>query len=519
MFLTRLKAGAVVLLASCTMASLTTLATEPAQAGLGNRRPATVTSHSPAPPQDPAADAAAKAQKPSALGGGGGVQSKSKSRMFMPDGKLIYVNVYTTDPNADQKDLTNSSNVFVMPRLERRIKGMGIAAILGNRTSALRIRLDPVRLRAHNLSSGDIMKALTVSTMVGPDERLRRLSRPEVKMPQSTEYVLTYIAPRYNKPEQYSQIILKADPDGEVLRLREVGEVELSTRSFDNCPEINGHPAAAIVLKPLPGRGAAIVIEAIKEELEQTRKESFPSGMNFEINSPEDQGMIYAVIETSWDSPLEYTSAVCRELEAVARGIDDITSVSSLAGYDVRTEDLSPHAGTCLIHLKNRPDRKLTPRQIIETLEEKCRAREVEPECFEPPAISVFVAAGGFSVRVLDRTNANDDRRPGGLPATSMDDLLNRKDLEGVFAFFAGNYPQHELVINNDVAMQKGVSIASALEKLPRIVGGDVQSERTLRRFVEDPSNLSFKNDRGEQVPYRSFMQFKKKQGLNESGR
>jgi hypothetical protein len=47
-------------------------------------------------------------------------------------------------------------------------------------------------------------------------------------------------------------------------------------------------------------------------------------------------------------------------LKAIAKGIDDITSVSSMAGYDIRTEGRSPHAGACLIHLKNRPDRKLT---------------------------------------------------------------------------------------------------------------------------------------------------------------
>jgi HAE1 family hydrophobic/amphiphilic exporter-1 len=295
--------------------------------------------------------------------------------------------------------------------------------------------------------------------------------------------------------------------------------VELVSPFNDISSDIDGHPAAAIVLKRAPGSNAAEVIEAVKEQLKHIKKESCPPGMEFQVIPLDSRDMVYAVIQTPRDSTLEYTSARCHELGAIAKGIDGITSVSSLAGYDIRTEGRSPHAGTCLIHLKNRPDRKLTPRQIIEKLEEQCRTREVDPECFEPPAVSVFVAAGGFSVRVLDRTNANDDRRPGGVSATSMDDLLNRKDLEGVFAFFASNYPQHELVINNDVAMQKGVSIASALEELPRIVVGDVQSERTLRRFVEDPSNLSFKNDRGEMVPYRSFMQFKKKPGLNESGR
>ena len=300
---------------------------------------------------------------------------------------------------------------------------------------------------------------------------------------------------------------------------RTSAEVELAPTFFDISSDVDGHPSAAIVLKRAPGSNAAEVIEAVKEELKQIKKESFPPGMGFEVIPLENRDMIYAVIETPRGSTLEYTSARCHELGAIAKGIDEITSVSSLAGYQIRTESRGSNAGTCLIHLKDRSDRKLTSRQIIEKLEEKCRTMNVHLEFFEPPAVSVFVAAGGFSVRVLDRTNSNNDERPGRVPETSMDDLLNRKDLASLFNFLASNYPQYELVINNDVAMQKGVSIANAMENLPMVVGGDVQAERKFRSLAEDLSNLFVKNDRGEMVPYSSFMQLKKKQGLNEIDR
>src|SRR5262249_48242732 len=158
--------------------------------------------------------------------------------------------------------------------------------------------------------------------------------------------------------------------------------------------------------------------------------------------------------------------------------------------------------GTCLIHLKDRSGRKLTTRQIIETLEEKCRAINAHVEFFEPPAVSVFVAAGGFSVRVLDGTNSHGDGRVGSGPETFMDDLLKRKKLEGLFTSLAGHYPQYELVIDNDAARQKGISIADAMENLPVFEGGDVQAERTFRRLAEELSNLFVKNDPGEMVPY-----------------
>src|SRR6478752_5273399 len=184
---------------------------------------------------------------------------------------LMYVNIYSTDPNADQKELFNFANVYVMPRLKR-IKGMGIPRNLGNRSYAMRVWLDPDRMRAYNVSSEDVMKALAEQSIIGSPGRLGQATG---KTSQSKEYVLTYVG-RYNKPEQYGNIILRANPDGEILRLRDVGEVELGPQFFDIYSDINGHPAASVVLKQAPGSNAAEVIESIK-------KESFPPGMDYEF--------------------------------------------------------------------------------------------------------------------------------------------------------------------------------------------------------------------------------------------
>ncbi len=112
-----------------------------------------------------------------------------------------------------------------------------------------------------------------------------------------------------------------------------------------------------------------------------------------------------------------------------------------------------------------------------------------------------------------------------------MEALSKRKELKGLFTFYTSNYPQYELVINNDVAMQKGVSIGKALDNLNILIGSTyeqgfvlfnqfykvyVQAAPEFRRFPEDLDNMFVKNDHGEMVPYSSFMQIKKKQGLNE---
>jgi multidrug efflux pump subunit AcrB len=458
-----LKAGTIVLMAFCTMVSLTTLAT-------------------------------------------------SQGRIFAPDGKLVYVNVSSTDKNFDQTFLQNWVSINVLPEI-RRVRGVGTASKLGNRDYAVRFRLKPDQMKAHNLSSEDIKNAFRGCSIIGsPDQLVWKTS-------ESEENVLTQIGGRISKPNEYENIILKVSPDGELLRLKAVAEVELDTQRSEIDSDVDGHPSATIVVKQAPGSNAGEVVEAIRQKLKQLKEEFFPPGMDFEVVSFEKPGMISAVIEPRLDSSLESTSAKCHELGAIARGIDGVTSVWCLAGYQIRTEARSSNAGSCLIQWKDRADRKLTSRQIIEKLEEKCRTMNVPLEFFEPPGASVFVADGGFSVRVLDNPNANNDKRLEGLSETFLDDLLNRKDLEGLFTFLASNYPQRELILNNDMARQKGVSIANAMVNLPVVVGRDVHDKPKFWRLAEDLSNLYVKNDRGEMIPYTSFMQLKEKPGLNEIGR
>ncbi|HWG43281.1 MAG TPA: efflux RND transporter permease subunit [Gemmataceae bacterium] len=690
---------------------------------------------------------------------------------------LMYVNVYSTDKSIDQNFLYNYVTVNVLPEIKRS-QGIGSATILGNRAYAMRLFLNLDRMRAYNLSSDDVMKAVKEQSMIGSPGRLGQATG---KTSQTVEYVLTWIG-RYNKPEQYENIILKANPKGEILRLKDVAKVELGSSFYDLYSDMDGNPSAAIVLKQSPGSNASAVIEEVKEKLKEIKKDSFPPGMDFEVSydvssfleasiekvlhtlfeafvlvalvvflflgdwrstliptlavpvsligtfffmqmfglsinlitlfalvlaigvvvddaivvveavhakmaekhlSPyratkevvqeisgaiiaitlvmtavfvpvtfmtgpvgvfyrqfgltmataivlsgivaltltpvlcamllkphtnhakkpgllaviwsytlplllrlfdrgvekvtggyaavlrrivtrraltlfvimgfgiaiyvvnvklpsgfiplEDQGMIYGIIQTPPGSTLEYTNAKSHELQAIAKDVEGVTSVSSLAGYEVLTEGRGSNAGTCLINLKNWSKRKRTSRQIIEELEEKGRQiSNVKLEFFEPPAVPGFGAAGGFSVRVLDKTNTMNYQQLGEATDKFMDALSKRKEVKGLFTFFASNYPQYELIINNDVAMQKGVSIGNAMDNLSILIGSTweqgfvrfgqffkvyVQASPDFRRFPSDFENMFVKNDHGEMVPYSSFMQIKKKQGLNEINR
>lgn len=772
---------------------------------------------------------------------------------------LMYINIFSTDEKVDQNFLYNYSTVEVLNELKR-IQGVGQASILGNRSYAMRVELDLDRMRAYNVDAEDVMEALNQQSMIGSPGRLGQATG---QTSQTLEYVLTWIG-RYDTPEQYRDIILKATPEGENLRLGDVATVSLGSSFYDLYSDIDGLPAAAIVLKQTPGSNAADVIEKVKEKVEEIKQKSFPPGMDYAVtydvsnfldasiekvlhtlfeafvlvslvvylflgdfrstliptlavpvsligtfffmlmfgmsinlitlfalvlaigvvvddaivvveavhekmhsehlgpyqatqqvvheisgaiiaitlvmtavfipvtfmtgpvgvfyrqfaltmamsivisgvvalsltpvlcamilkphndheqqrgivgllnrgmnraggkfsfllrgllclalgtavgvgfyhllhvetvheivseqfpltdfrilftagivavlavlsframfsgsdgtpkrNSPlglflrgfdrgvekitggyaailsriisrrfltiaivgvfgygilivngvlptgfiplEDQGMLYGIVQTPPGSTLEYTNSKCQELQKICKQMDEVTSVSSIAGYEVLTEGRGSNAGTCIINLKPWADRQLTSKQIIEELEERgTDIANVKLEFFEPPAVPGFGAAGGFSVNLLDKTNSGDYEALGEETDKFMAALGKRKELKGLFTFFAANYPQYEIVIDNDVAMQKGVSIRAALDNLSIVIGSTweqgfvrfgqfykvyVQAAPNFRRYPEDLDNMFVKNDRDEMVPYSAFMRIEKKQGLNEISR
>jgi hydrophobic/amphiphilic exporter-1 (mainly G- bacteria), HAE1 family len=248
----------------------------------------------------------------------------------------------------------------------------------------------------------------------------------------------------------------------------------------------------------------------------------------------EDQGMIYAVLQTPPGSTLEYTNSKAQELERIAKEVKGVRSVTSVAGYEVLTEGRGSNAGTAIINLDDWAERAETSPEIIEHLKEKTREMtNVKIEFFQPPAVPGFGAAGGIALRVLDQTQSStpDYKLLGQINEQFIAALQKRKEVGSLFTFYASDYPQYEVVIHNDVAMQKGVSIQDALKNLNILIGSTyeqgfvrfnqfykvyVQAWPQFRRMPTDLDNLFVKNEAGEMVPYSAFMELKKDQGLNE---
>jgi HAE1 family hydrophobic/amphiphilic exporter-1 len=245
----------------------------------------------------------------------------------------------------------------------------------------------------------------------------------------------------------------------------------------------------------------------------------------------EDQGQIYAIIQTPPGSTLERTNEVSRQLQKLAEDIEDIQSVTSLAGYEILTEGRGSNAGTCLINLKDWEHREHSEKEVIEELEEKTKDLGAVVEFFEPPAVPGYGSSDGFSLRLLNKNSTIDYQEFDKINTEFMEALKKRKELSGLFTFYAANYPQYEIEIDNEKAMQKGVSIETAMENLNILIGSTYEQGFTrfnafykvytqagpeYRRLPSDILNLYVKNDRGEMVPYSAFTTLRKTQGPNE---
>ncbi|HMT35602.1 MAG TPA: efflux RND transporter permease subunit, partial [Chitinophagaceae bacterium] len=191
---------------------------------------------------------------------------------------LMYVNLYSKDKNIDEKFLYNYADVKLIPEINR-INGVARSQILGSRKFAMRIWLNPDRMRAYNISVDEVMDAMKDQSIIG---RPGRIGQSSGMAAQSLEYVLTYKG-RYNQPEEYEDIIIRANAQGESIKLKDIAKVEIGSEFFDIYSNLDGHPSAAIVLKQNVGSNATDVIKEVKNKLNEL-KANFPPGVDYKIS-------------------------------------------------------------------------------------------------------------------------------------------------------------------------------------------------------------------------------------------
>ena len=199
--------------------------------------------------------------------------------------------IYSPDDSFDERFISNYLKINIEPRLSR-IAGVGEVDVRGADYS-LRIWLDPAKMAKYALVPADISKVLSEQNLESPTGTLGADSE------NTFRYVLKYRG-RYDREEDYANMVVRAESDGTVLRLKDVARVELGSMSYDYIGKVNGHPGTTLMISQTSGSNANEIIEAVDKEIADIRQ-NLPKGLEIvDLMSTKDflDASIASVIET-----------------------------------------------------------------------------------------------------------------------------------------------------------------------------------------------------------------------------
>ena len=246
----------------------------------------------------------------------------------------------------------------------------------------------------------------------------------------------------------------------------------------------------------------------------------------------EDQGMIYVNVTTPAGATVERTEKVMQEVERIVREMKPVESVSTLAGYSLVSEVAGASYGMGMINLKPWDERRQSVPELIKELEEKTRnISDASIQFLPPPTVPGFGNASGFELRVLDKTGEGNLAKTAALTKDFLVTLRRSPAVGEVFTGFDPNYPQYLIHIDQDLAAKKGVTVDKAMSTLQTLMGSYyasnfirfgqmykvmVQAEPEYRRRPDDLLALHVKNNRGEMVPFSSFVRLERVYGPDQ---
>jgi hydrophobe/amphiphile efflux-1 (HAE1) family protein len=215
-------------------------------------------------------------------------------RKASPD-LMMVVHMISPDGTRDQSYISNFATLYVKDRLAR-IDGVGDVRVFGARDYSMRVWLDPAKVSRRNLTAGEVVTALRAANL---QVAAGSINQPPAVSPGAFTLTVQTLG-RLTDPEQFDEIVIKTEPNGEVIRLKDIARVELGSQDYTVNAYLNNKVATAIVVFQRPGSNALATAAAIKGEMEQIKKE-FPPGVGYSIvYNPTDfiQYSIDAVVQT-----------------------------------------------------------------------------------------------------------------------------------------------------------------------------------------------------------------------------
>ena len=193
----------------------------------------------------------------------------------------------TSDGRYDDEFLTNYNNINIIPAIKR-IQGVGDVMSPGLKTYSMRIWLYPDVMKQHNLMPSDITGVLAEQNIEAAPGTFGELSNV------AYEYAMRYTG-RLKNAEQFGNIIIKSDANGNTLKLKDVAKIELGGQQYSVSMKNNNLPSVLGMVQQIAGSNANDIAKNVKKELEEQAK-LFPPGMKYKINYDVTE-FLYASIE------------------------------------------------------------------------------------------------------------------------------------------------------------------------------------------------------------------------------
>jgi multidrug efflux pump len=189
---------------------------------------------------------------------------------------LLFVSIYSPDKSQSNVALGSYAAANVLDPI-RRLPGVGEALMFGTEYS-MRIWLKPEKLHAYNLAPGDVLAAVRAQ-----NAQLATGELGQAPAAPGQQLNAVIVAPgRLQTPEEFGNVILRGQPDGSMLRVKDVARVELGADNYNIFARIDGQPTAAIAVRVAPNGNALDVAKAVKVKMAELEK-YFPKGIAWEI--------------------------------------------------------------------------------------------------------------------------------------------------------------------------------------------------------------------------------------------
>ncbi|QEH34230.1 Efflux pump membrane transporter BepE [Aquisphaera giovannonii] len=201
-----------------------------------------------------------------------GVSVKKKSPSI-----LMIINVFSPDGSKDNLYISNYATIQLRDELAR-LDGVGDITYIGQRNYSMRVWLDPQKMTFRGLTSSDIVAAIEQQNI---QVAAGQLGQPPVDTGQAFQFTITTKG-RLSEAEDFSDMILKTDVNGGVVRLRDVGRIELGAQGYDQACTLDGKPTVALSVYQRPGSNALDTASLVREKMEEL-KQRFPDGVDYAI--------------------------------------------------------------------------------------------------------------------------------------------------------------------------------------------------------------------------------------------